>query len=95
MNFLPPQPQYPQQSQYSQSQYSQPQYSQPQYSQQPQFVPAGFQNHLKQVMGERIERRAGNWVVKPKKGDHVLGTHPTKKAALKQLAAIEISKHKK
>ena len=64
-------------------------------SQQPQFVPAGFQNHLKQVMGERIERREGNWVVKPKKGDHVLGTHPTKKAALKQLAAIEISKHKK
>ena len=64
-------------------------------SQQPQFVPAGFQNHLKQVMGERIERRSGNWVVKPKKGDHVLGTHPTKKAALKQLAAIEISKHKK
>ena len=66
-------------------------------SQQPQFVPAGFQNHLKQVMGERIERREGNWVVKPKRGDHnhVLGTHPTKKAALKQLAAIEISKHKK
>ena len=64
-------------------------------SQEPQFVPVGFQNHLKQVMGERIERREGKWVVKPKKGDHVLGTHPTKKAALKQLAAIEISKHKK
>ena len=66
-------------------------------SQEPQFVPVGFQNHLKQVMGERIERREGNWVVKPKRGDHnhVLGTHPTKKAALKQLAAIEISKHKK
>ena len=64
-------------------------------SQEPQFIPAGFQNHLKQVMGERIERHEGNWVVKPKKGDHVLGTHPTKKAALKQLAAIEISKHKK
>jgi len=64
-------------------------------SQKPQFVPAGFQNHLKQVMGERIERQEGNWVVKPKKGNHVLGTHPTKKAALKQLAAIEISKHKK
>jgi hypothetical protein len=64
-------------------------------SQQPQFVPVGFQNHLKQVMGERIEHRDGKWVVKPKKGDHVLGTHPTKKAAMKQLAAIEISKHKK
>ena len=64
-------------------------------SQEPQFIPAGFQNHLKQVMGERIERHEGKWVVKPKKGDHVLGTHPTKKAALKQLAVIEISKHKK
>jgi len=64
-------------------------------SQKPQFVPVGFQNHLKQVMGERIEHRDGKWVVKPKKGDHVLGTHPTKKAAMKQLAAIEISKHKK
>lgn len=64
-------------------------------SQQPQFVPVGFKNHLKQVMGERIEHRDGKWLVKPKTGDHVLGTHPTKKAAMKQLAAIEISKHKK
>ena len=64
-------------------------------SQEPQFVPISFGNHLKQVMAERIEQRDGKWVVKPKKGDHVLGTHPTKKAALKQLAAIEISKHKK
>ena len=64
-------------------------------SQQPQFVPTSFENHLKQVMAERIERRDGNWIVKPKNGDHVLGTHPTKKAALKQLAAIEINKHKK
>ena len=64
-------------------------------SQEPQFVPVGFENHLKQVMGERIEHREGKWVVKPSKGNHVLGTHPTKKAALKQLAAIEISKHKK
>lgn len=63
-------------------------------SQQPQFVPVDFKNHLKQVMGERIEHRDGKWVVKPKKGNHVLGTHPTKKAAMKQLAAIEISKHK-
>ena len=64
-------------------------------SQEPQFVPVGFENHLKQVMGERIEHRDGKWVVKPKTGNHVLGTHPTKKAALKQLAAIEISKHRK
>jgi hypothetical protein len=61
-------------------------------SQQPQFVPVDFKNHLKQVMGERIEHRDGKWVVKPKKGNHVLGTHSTKKAAMKQLAAIEISK---
>ena len=47
------------------------------------------------MVAERIEHRDGKWVVKPKTGDHVLGTHPTKKAALKQLAAIEISKHKR
>ncbi len=63
--------------------------------QQPQFVPADFGNHLKQLMPERIEQRDGKWVVKPSKGDRILGTHPTKKAALKQLAEIEISKHKK
>lgn len=64
-------------------------------SQQPQFVPIGFKNHLKQVMAERIVHRDGKWLVKPSEGNKVLGTHPTKKAALKQLAAIEISKHKK
>jgi hypothetical protein len=61
-------------------------------TQQPQFVPVDFKNHLKQVMGERIEHLDGKWVVKAKTGDHVLATHPTKKAAMKQLAAIEISK---
>ena len=64
-------------------------------SDKPQFEPVEFKNHLKMLMDERIEHIDGNWVVKPKKGDHVLGTHPTKKAALKQLAAIEISKHKR
>jgi hypothetical protein len=63
--------------------------------QKPQFVPVDFKNHLKGMIDERIEHRDGKWVVKPKQGDRVLGTHPTKKAALKQLAAIEISKHKK
>lgn len=62
-------------------------------SQKPQFLPADFKNHLKGMMDERIERSGSNWVVKPKTGNHILGTHPTKKAALKQLAAIEISKH--
>lgn len=60
-----------------------------------QFVPESFKMKLKQMMGERIEHRDGKWVVKPSSGDKVLGTHPTKKAALKQLAAIEISKHRK
>jgi hypothetical protein len=64
-------------------------------SQKPQFIPVDFKNHLKGMIDERIEQQDGNWVVKPKQGDHVLGTHPTKKAALKQLAAIEIAKHKK
>jgi hypothetical protein len=64
-------------------------------SQKPQFLPVDFKNHLKGMIDERIEHRDGKWVVKPKQGNHVLGTHPTKKAALKQLAAIEISKHKK
>jgi hypothetical protein len=62
---------------------------------QPQFVPADFKMQLKQMMPERIEHRAGKWVVKPSSGDRVLGTHSTKKAAMKQLAAIEIAKHKK
>ncbi len=64
-------------------------------SQKPQFIPADFKNHLKGMVAERIEHRDGKWVVKPKTGNHILGTHPTKKAALKQLAAIEISKHKR
>lgn len=64
-------------------------------SKQPQFVPVGFKNHLRQVMGERIEKHGHVYQVKTSTGDRTLGTHPTKKAALKQLAAIEISKHRK
>jgi hypothetical protein len=60
-----------------------------------QFVPAGFKIHLRKCMVERIAKQGASWVVKPESGDRVLGTHPTKKAALKQLAAIEIAKHKK
>ncbi len=36
----------------------------------------------------------GKYVVYPKNGGDRLGTHDTKKKALKQLAAIEINKHK-
>jgi hypothetical protein len=61
----------------------------------PQFVPADFKLHLIKLIPERIVHSNGNWVVKPSRGNHILGTHPTKKAALKQLAAIEISKHRK
>ena len=62
---------------------------------QPQFVPTDFKNHLRNVMSEKIQRVDGGWAVYPSKSGKRLGTHPTKKAALKQLAEIEISKHKK
>lgn len=64
-------------------------------NQQPQFVPVDFKNHLRSVMSEKIQRVDGGWAVYPSKGGNRLGTHSTKKAALKQLAEIEISKHKK
>ena len=61
----------------------------------PQFLPADFAAKLKTAMNEKIQKVEDGWAVYPKKGGNRLGTHPTKKAALKQLAAIEISKHKK
>jgi len=60
-----------------------------------QFVPVDFAAQLKQSMNEKIQKVENGWAVYPSKGGKRLGTHPTKKAALKQLAAIEISKHKK
>jgi hypothetical protein len=62
---------------------------------QPQFLPADFAAKLKTAMNEKIQKVEDGWAVYPSKGGNRLGTHPTKKAALKQLAAIEISKHKK
>lgn len=41
---------------------------------------------------ETIKKVDGKYAVYPKKGGHRLGTHKTKTAAQKQLAAIEISK---
>jgi len=62
---------------------------------QPQFIPVGFKDQLKQAMHETIRKVDGGYAVYPKQGGKRLGTHKTRKAALKQLAAIEISKHKK
>jgi len=43
-------------------------------------------------VNETIVKRDGKWLVMNKAKDKVLGTHDTKELALKQLAAIEISK---
>lgn len=42
-----------------------------------------------------ITQSAGSFVVKDKYGKKTLGKHSTKKAAQKQLAAIEIAKKRK
>jgi hypothetical protein len=50
---------------------------------------------LGQDLEETIKKIDDEYVVYPKKGGKRLGTHKTKKAAKKQLAAIEISKAKR
>ena len=47
---------------------------------------------LIKLMNERIEKIDGKYVVYPKGKGKRLGTHTSKKAALKQLAAIELNK---
>jgi len=42
-----------------------------------------------------IKRQGNKWVVKDAEGNKTLGTHSSEEAALRQLAAIEISKKKK
>lgn len=64
-------------------------------SNRPQFVPVDFKSHLQKLMHEVIRKVPGGYAVYPSNGGNRLGTHKTKKGALKQLAAIEISKHKK
>jgi len=61
----------------------------------PQFIPVGFKDQLKQAMHETVRKVKGGYAVYPSKGGKRLGTHKTRKAALKQLAAIEISKRRK
>ena len=48
----------------------------------------------KESFTEKIEKRGDKWVVLTKDGSKVLGTHGSEEDAKKQLAAIEISKHK-
>jgi len=45
-----------------------------------------------QEINEMIKKRGNKWVVTDKSGKKVLGTHPSKEKAIKQLQAIEISK---
>lgn len=59
------------------------------------FKPSPYFSENEIQMDEKIEKVDGEFVVYPEKGGKRLGTHKTKKAAQKQLAAIEISKQKK
>ena len=62
---------------------------------QPQFVPVGFKDQLKQLMPERIEKTEAGYFATTKSGRRLSKRPKSKRAALKQLAAVEISKHKK
>jgi hypothetical protein len=63
--------------------------------QQPQFVPSGFKNHLIQLMPERIEKTESGYFATSESGRRLSKSPKSKKAALAQLAAVEISKHKR
>lgn len=52
-----------------------------------------IKEQLKRALFELVKKSGNNWCVYSKAGKK-LGTHTTKRAALKQLAAIEISKGK-
>jgi hypothetical protein len=43
-------------------------------------------------LNESIKKRGSKWVVTDRSGKKTLGTHPSRKKALAQLRAIEISK---
>jgi hypothetical protein len=61
----------------------------------PQFIPADFKDQLKQMMPERIEKTEAGYFATTKSGRRLSKRPKSKRAALKQLAAVEISKHKK
>ena len=42
-----------------------------------------------------ITKKGGKYILKLKDGGRLLGTHTSRKKALKQIAVIEIIKHKK
>ena len=64
-------------------------------TQQSYFVPAEFKNHLKQLMPERIEKTESGYFATTETGRRLSKQPKSKKAALAQLAAVEISKHKR
>ena len=61
----------------------------------PQFVPADFKNQLKQMMPERIEKTEAGYFATTETGRRLSKKPKSKRAALAQLAAVEISKHKR
>lgn len=64
---------------------------------QPILEPALSESHVirfseYEALNEKILKRGSKWVVTDKSGKKVLGTHPSREKAVKQLQAIEISK---
>lgn len=45
------------------------------------------------LITEKIRKRGDKWEVTDSTGKKVLGTHPTREEALKQLHAVEWTKH--
>ena len=60
----------------------------------PQFVPVNFKDHLKKLMPERIEKTEAGYFATTETGRHLSKKPKSLKDALKQLAAVEISKYK-
>lgn len=50
---------------------------------------------LRKLIFSKIRKHGDEWQVTTEDGSKVLGTHPTREEAVKQLQAIEISKHSK